>query len=76
MDGLLEVTGLNYTPIFFTRYIGTGDSPNYLVTDSLFVCPDDGHELTRVGDTLMCKSCNQRWAIRDGIYDFKAPLDE
>jgi SAM-dependent methyltransferase len=76
MDGVLQLTGLHYTPSIFTRNIAKGDSPNNLETDSLFVCPDDGHELTRVGDTLMCKSCSQRWAIRDGIYDFKAPLEE
>ena len=40
------------------------------------VCPDCGAELTRSGTTMICKSCNQRWAIRDGIYDFKAPLEE
>jgi hypothetical protein len=76
MDGVLQLSGLHYTPSIFTRNIATGDSANNLETDSLFVCPDDGHELTRVGDTLMCKSCGQRWAIRDGIYDFKAPLEE
>jgi SAM-dependent methyltransferase len=76
MDGVLQLTGLHYTPSTFTRNIATGDSPNNLATDSLFVCPNDGHELTRVGDTLMCKSCSQRWAIRDGVYDFKAPLEE
>ena len=76
MDGVLQLTGLHYTPSIFTRNIATGASPDNLGTDSLFVCPDDGHELTRVGDTLMCKSCGQRWAIRDGIYDFKAPLEE
>jgi SAM-dependent methyltransferase len=76
MDGVLQLTGLHYTPSIFTRNIAKGDSPNNLETDSLFVCPDDGNELTRVADTLMCKSCSQRWAIRDGIYDFKAPLEE
>ncbi len=76
MDGVLQLTGLHYTPSTFTRNIAVGESPDNRGTDSLFVCPDDGHELTRVGDNLMCKSCGQRWAIRDGIYDFKAPLEE
>jgi ubiquinone/menaquinone biosynthesis C-methylase UbiE len=76
MDGVLQLTGLHYTPSTFTRNIASGESPNNLETDSLFVCPNDSHELTHVGDTLTCKSCGQRWAIRDGIYDFKAPLEE
>lgn len=76
LDGVLQLTGLHYTPSIFTRNIALNESPNNLATDSLFVCPDDNNELTRVGDTLMCKTCGQRWAIRDGIYDFKAPLEE
>jgi len=76
IDGLLQLTGLHYTPSIFTRNIALGESPNNLNTDSLFVCPETGDELTRIGDTLACKTCGQRWAIRDGIYDFKAPLEE
>jgi SAM-dependent methyltransferase len=76
MDGLLQLTGLHYTPSIFTRNTAVGASPNNLKTTSLFVCPDDGGELTRIGDMLTCDTCVKRWAIRDGIYDFKAPLDE
>ena len=76
MDGLLQLTGLHYTPSVFTRNIALGESPDNLDTDSLFVCPDCGSELTQAGDILTCNSCHKSWAIRDGIYDFKAPLED
>jgi SAM-dependent methyltransferase len=75
-DGLLQLTGLHYTPSIFTRNVAVGYTANNLNTQSLFVCPECGHELSQLGDTLTCTECGQRWAIRDGIYDFKAPLDE
>lgn len=76
MDGLLQLTGLHYTPSVFTKNVAVGNTPNNINHLSLFVCPSCGSELTRVGNTLMCKDCNQQWAIRDGIYDFKAPLED
>ena len=76
LDGLLQLTGLHYTPSIFTRNIAMGDSPDNLNTDSLFVCPDCGGELTQAGDVLTCQCCHKSWAIREGIYDFKAPLED
>ncbi len=76
LDGLLQLTGLHYTPSIFTRSVAKGDSPNNLNAASIFVCPECGGELVQKGDVLTCKGCHHRWAIRDGIYDFKAPLDE
>jgi SAM-dependent methyltransferase len=75
-DGLLQRSGLLYTPSVFTRNVAVGDSPNNLEHPSLFVCPESGDELRQVGNMLVCDTCGKRWAIRDGIYDFKAPLDE
>jgi SAM-dependent methyltransferase len=75
-DGLLQRSGLLYTPSVFTRNVAVGESPNNLDHSSLFVCPESGDELRQVGSTLVCETCGKRWAIRDGIYDFKAPLDE
>ncbi len=76
MDGLLQMTGMHYTPSVFTRSTAVGQSPNNLDTYSLFVCPETGGDLRREGDTMVSEETGQRWAIRDGIYDFKAPLDE
>lgn len=76
LDSLLQRTGLHFTPSVFTQNLAIGDSPNNLGTNSLFVCPECGGELTLNGDILLCRGCHHRWMIRDGIYDFKAPLDE
>jgi len=76
LDGLLQLSGLHYTPSIFTSNTAVGVSPDNLATDSLFVAPGSGDELIRKGDTFVSANTNQRWAIRDGIYDFKAPIDE
>lgn len=76
LDSLLQLTGLLITPSIFTLNEAEGSSPNNLHAPSMFVCPDCGNELSHDGQILICKACNRRWAIRDGIYDFKAPLDE
>jgi SAM-dependent methyltransferase len=78
LDGLLQHTGLLYTPSIFTRSTAQGDTPdNTQITsvDSLFVCPETGSPLQREGDTLYSPQSGLRYAVRDGIYDFKAPLD-
>ena len=42
---------------------------------SYFKCPDCGHSpLTDKTDCLECPNCDRRWAIRDGIYDFREPI--
>jgi hypothetical protein len=46
-----------------------------LDAETIFVCPADGGDLTRKGDVMTCRECGLRYAIRDGIYDFKAPLE-
>lgn len=76
LDGLLQLSGLHVTPSIFTRNVAIGDSPNNLNAASIFVCPDCGSELITASDILTCQGCHHRWMIRDGIYDFKAPLDE
>jgi SAM-dependent methyltransferase len=75
LDSLLQWTGLLYTPSIFVKNKVIGASPDNLHTSSLFVCPESGGELKREGNTLISVETGLRWAIRDGIYDFKAPLD-
>lgn len=77
MDSLLQRTGWLVSPSVFTRNVAT---PNPDIPDNtdlegtqLFVCPLTGGELVREGDTLVNQN-GVRWGIRDGIYDFKAPL--
>jgi hypothetical protein len=75
LDSLLQYTGLLYTPSIFLRTRALGISPGNMDAESLFVCPETGAELRREGDILISDAAGLRWAIRDGIYDFKAPLD-
>ena len=42
---------------------------------SYFKCPDCGHSpLMDKTDHLQCSSCGKKWAVRDGIYDFREPM--
>ncbi len=75
LDGLLQNTGILYTPSIFTKSIATGQTPINLSAENIFVCPESGGALVREGDVMRCEENGLRYAIRDGIYDFKAPLD-
>lgn len=76
MDSLLQHTGLLYTPsIFIQATANTSETANNIDADMIFACPETGAPVTREGDTIVCRATGQRWAIRDGIYDFKAPLE-
>lgn len=79
MDSMLQWTGMLYTPSIFTKSKFTSKSAenNIRVTnvDQLFAEPGTGAELHREGDTMVSVETGLRYAIRDGIYDFKAPLD-
>lgn len=75
LDSLLQYTGMLVTPSIFVKSVAAGQTANHLDTDSLFICPESGSELKRQGDVLVCLETGRRYAIRDGIYDFKAPLE-
>lgn len=77
LDSLLQYTGLLYTPSIFVRAQATlHDRANHLNADSIFACPDTGESIVRQGDSMVCESSGRRWAVRDGIYDFKAPIED
>lgn len=79
LDGLTQLTGLLYSPSVFVSSRATGRTANNISSaddaSGLFACPDCGGPLTRDGEQLVCVRESRRWAIRDGIYDFKAPMD-
>lgn len=76
LDRLIQSTGevVPLSPSVFTLNRAVGDAPPEAVDGPLFQCPACGGSLRRDGDVLTCQSCGTRWAIRDGIYDFKEPL--
>lgn len=85
LDSWLFRLGGRYplSPSVFVRLQGPGDQPVQPVDDDavsgLFCCPACAgeHTFEMVGDTkLVCRSCRTRYAKRDGIWDFKDPLDE
>lgn len=75
IDGVLQRSGLFFSPSIFTRNVAEGQTPDNLGRDLLFACPSCGGPLTHEDSSIRCRRDGQRWPIRDGIYDFKAPLD-
>ncbi|NJL55235.1 hypothetical protein HC928_08660 [bacterium] len=75
LDGVLQQTGILLTPSIFVKSLTHRRAANNLETLALFVDPETGDDLIREGDTMICEATGARYAIRDGIYDFKARLD-
>lgn len=76
LDALLQPTGqfVQLSPSVFVRAQAGGRGPAAL-PGSFFRCPAcGGDELNDNGDHLACSRCGRRWAVRDGLYDFKEPL--
>jgi len=76
LDALLQPTGqrLQYSPSVFVRAQAVGRSPT-AAPGKFFRCPACGNpDLAEAEGVLPCAQCGRRWAIRDGIYDFKAPV--
>jgi SAM-dependent methyltransferase len=74
LDRALQATGLLYSPSVFIQSRARGMTANQLNSENIFACPESGHPLEREGDAMVCGGCGLRYAIRDGIYDFKAPI--
>ena len=77
MDSLAQLTGdyFQLTPSVFLRAKADGNTP-INTSDSIFRCPScGGQPLEEIADALRCPSCSSRWAINEGIYDFRQPLD-
>jgi SAM-dependent methyltransferase len=82
LDGALQGLGALWqlTPSVFVRARREADEhaaptvPGVLSPEQIFRCPSCTHsEWHMAGAELHCLSCGSRWAIDDGIYDFKAP---
>ncbi len=76
IDGLLQTTGALVAPSVFVRARRNEPGPNQIAASSIFACPECGGELLHQDDEMVCPRDLNRYAIRDGIYDFKAPIDD
>jgi len=80
LDSLAQWTGSLWqlTPSVFVR-ASLGGERSEAVPDKVirwFKCPTCGHSsLEDHQNYLQCPACGSQWAVRDGIYDFKEPLN-
>jgi SAM-dependent methyltransferase len=75
VDAALQPTGALFqlSPSVFVRAAASGAS-DWAGPGQFFKCPVCGSlDLNEDGGHLRCAGCGRRWAVRDGIYDFKEP---
>lgn len=76
MDALAQWSGdwWQLSPSVFVRSQACGETPRASRKD-FFGCPEcAGAPLVESASQLACSACGRRWAIREGIYDFREPL--
>lgn len=76
LDGRIQSLSAAWklSPSVFLRARRLGSGP--VQTGSPLCCPAcKGVELSSTRVTLTCQTCHKVWAIDDGIYDFKDPLE-
>jgi SAM-dependent methyltransferase len=73
MDGMASLTGdwWQLSPSVFVRSRASGDSLA-APKGAFFACPECGSSpLAETPEAMACPVCGRRWAIHDGIYDFR-----
>ncbi len=77
-DSLFQWTGALWqlTPSVFVHCRGGSPStPTH--TEGFFKCPECGHApLEDKTDYLECSNCKSKWGVKDGIYDFREPMQK
>jgi SAM-dependent methyltransferase len=75
LDSLMQRTGWLVAPSIFTKNqaITSGENNITIASHDIFACTQTGGDLQRDGNYLI-NAAGTRWEIRDGIYDFKAPV--
>jgi ubiquinone/menaquinone biosynthesis C-methylase UbiE len=81
LDSLAQWTGSLWqlTPSVFVRASLGGERSESVPRDVIqwFKCPECGSSpLEDHADYLQCPSCGCQWAVREGVYDFKEPLNK
>ena len=84
LDGLIQPTGawFQFTPSVFVGAVVRGEkqtnSPQKTFSGDILPflqCPECGaNPLKNMLEWVECPACGRRWAVRDGIYDFREPL--
>jgi SAM-dependent methyltransferase len=75
LDGLAQWTGALWqlSPSVFVRARAEGDAVP--ASEAFWRCPGcGGLAMDEQASGVRCKGCNRLWGIRDGIYDFKQPI--
>jgi SAM-dependent methyltransferase len=78
LDALLQPTGAlwQFTPSVFVRAGAVGNTP-IAKPGTFFRCPLCNQALEESDRKILeCPGGVHKWAIRDGIYDFKAPVNQ
>lgn len=76
MDSLASLSGdwWQLSPSVFTRSLAVGEGKP-AAAGAFFKCPECGNSnLQEEPDFLACPGCGRKWAVRDGIYDFKEAI--
>jgi ubiquinone/menaquinone biosynthesis C-methylase UbiE len=87
LDSLFQWTGAwwQFSPSVFVRATRVGRNARSVPSHpfgqdnilSYFKCPDCGHApLTGKTSYLECSNCMKAWQVKDGIYDFRAPMEK
>jgi ubiquinone/menaquinone biosynthesis C-methylase UbiE len=78
LDSLAQLTGnwWQLSPSVFTRSRAVGEGA-VAPEGAFFQCPQCEHApLEESPKMLTCPNCGAKYAVRDGIYDFREPLSE
>lgn len=73
VDGCLQRSGALWSPSVFVRATRQGQAAGLAEEGDILRCPRSGARLRREGDSMVAEDSGLRWAIRDGIYDFRKP---
>jgi SAM-dependent methyltransferase len=76
LDGLTQPIGrwIQYSPSLFLKAVPTKTGEDTVT--GFFKCPVCHHAPLQVdGARLICANCHRLWERKDGIYDFKTPIN-